>query len=312
MNLFRNQLRSLGKTCQEAWQTLAPVCNFRGCAQTTGAWRRLRNRPRGVRLHGDRCCQPECLEGALIDLLRRVRSTLPPAASAHRVPLGLLLLSRQQLTAVQLLTALDAQRSAGRGRIGEWLQELGFVSEQQVTAALARQFSCPVLRTTAIASSAPRVPVLPFLLLESFRMIPVDFVEAKATLYVAFSERIDHTVLYAIEQMLRCRTEPCMIYPDLLRRALLAHAHLRPAVEIVFDRVADTLEFARIVGNYAAEIHAVEIRLAFCGAYIWARLERRSGPALDLVLRTPADALSTSFHNGEAPGIAESPERTCR
>jgi hypothetical protein len=198
----------------------------------------------------------------------------------------LLLLSRAQLSAEQLSTALAAQREAGHGKLGEWLQDLGFVSEAQVTAALARQWACPVLRTTPNTS---RVPALPLLLLESFGMVPVDFVEAKATLHIAFSDRIDYTVLYAIEQMLGCHTEPCLISPAMLRRALVAQARSREA--IVFEHLVDAFELARIVRNYATQARASEIRLALCGGYIWTRLESPPQTALDLVLRTPADPL---------------------
>ena len=57
----------------------------------------------------------ECLELALLEVLTRARPTPHRAAIApHRIPLGLLLLSRQQLTALQLRTALETQRAAGR------------------------------------------------------------------------------------------------------------------------------------------------------------------------------------------------------
>jgi hypothetical protein len=137
------------------------------------------------------------------------------------------------------------------------------------------------------------VPALPLLLLESFGMIPVDFVEAKATLYVAFSERIDYTALYAIEQMLGCHTEPCLISPERLRRCLLAQGQRRGTDAIVFEHLTDVFEFARIVRNYAIQAQAAEIRLAPCGAYLWARLERPPKTAIDLVLRASADTMGS-------------------
>ena len=138
----------------------------------------------------------------------------------------------------QLRAALRAQRSAGRGRIGEWLRTLGFVSEQQVTAALARQWSCPVLRTNSFSPgnstlSAHRAPQIPVTLLESFVMIPVEYVETTATLHIAFGEGIDYSVLYAIEQMLGCRTESCMAVPSLVRQNLQSLSERRGESEVV-------------------------------------------------------------------------------
>src|SRR5258708_39094205 len=96
---------------------------------------------RGVRMQGGRYCRTECMELALVEVLGRAQAAPQSNSPAsHRIPLGLLLLSRQQLTAVQRRPALAAQRGAGRAknqrrkRIGGWLQELRFSSEPHVPA----------------------------------------------------------------------------------------------------------------------------------------------------------------------------------
>jgi hypothetical protein len=231
-------------------------------------------------------CRPECLEQALIKALQRLESTAVPAApAAHRVPLGLQLLSRQHITAQELQGALQAQLKADRGRIGEWLQELGFVTEEQVTAALAQQWSCPLLRAFPAAPRPRREPPIPMSLLECFKMIPVDFVEATATLYIAFAEKIEFSVLYAIEQMLGCHTEPCLVTPSMLKNRLLALAERHHRAEVLFDRIPDEAESARILRSYVTRVAASEIRMARCGQYTWARLERPAGDAINLLLR---------------------------
>jgi hypothetical protein len=252
-------------------------------------WRRWRQKGLGVRLHGIWYCLPECLERALAEALPRLRS-LPGRAvkTSHRVPLGLLLLSRQQLTIKQLRVALKAQRAAGCGKIGEWLQRLGFVDEQQVTAALARQWSCPLLATNAISSRSGRIPEIPLLLLQSFGMMPVSFVALTTTLHVAFADGIDYTALYAIERMLGCHTVPCLATPSRLHAHLRTLAERRTSSEVVFERVADAAEFVRIVRSYATRVCASEIHMAYCGSYIWIRLECISRPSLSLLLSTPA------------------------
>ena len=244
-------------------------------------------------MEGSSYCLDECLEEALIDALGRVRAAVKIKPASHRIPLGLLLLSRQQLTVDQLRAALAAQRTAGRGRIGDWLQTMGFVSELQVTAALARQWSCPVLRANVLSPNFGRAPQIPMTLLESFVMMPVDYVEATATLHIAFGERIDYSVLYAIEQMLGCRTEPCIAVPSLLHKRLQSLSEHRGESEVVFDRIADTAEFARIIRSYSIRISASEIRLASCGSHVWVRLLRPSRPALDLLLRSRLEGVDS-------------------
>ena len=266
-----------------------------------------------MRMQGVRYCRTECLELALIEVLGAARSIPHRSVPApHRIPLGLLLLSRQQLTSAQLRTALEAQREAGRGpsngdskskskkrKIGAWLQELGFATESQVTAALARQWSCPVLRAPPVAIAASRFPPIPTLLLESFQMMPVELVEATGTLLIAFSEGIDYTVLYAIEQMLGYHTEPCLVCPSTLRKSLQALVRQRGAGDIVFDRTKDAGECAHIIGSYSAKVRAEEVRVARCGEHLWIRLERLREEAVTLVLRAPASSqfpvLSSQF-----------------
>jgi len=325
----------------------APFCAQPDCRHTRSLWRRFRRKSRGVVIAGLRYCREDCMERALTDALRRLRSVAQRTYAPHRVPLGLLLLSRQQLTAEQLRAGLAAQRSAGRGRIGEWLQTLGFASEQQVTSALARQWSCPVWRVNATPPggswqvraslhpglskpgvskpgpskpgfskpglsepglsqpgpakpgfskpSASRIPQIPRTLLESFVMIPVDYVEATATLHVAFGEGIDYSILYAMEQMVGCRTESCLAVPSFVHREIRALSLRRAESEVVFERVADGSEFSRIVRSYSIRLAASEIRLAVCGPYLWVRLFGPTRPPFDLLLGSSQDASAPAF-----------------
>jgi hypothetical protein len=307
---FSTVVRSWSSAWRRYYGTLTPHCGYSGCVHARSAWRRMRQRSCGVRLQGARYCRTECLELALIEVLRRaqpVPQRIPVAA--HRIPLGLLLLSRQQLTAAQLRTALEAQKNAGRDakqsgsknrkKIGAYLQELGFATEQQVTAALARQWSCPVLRAAPTAIAEGRFPPIPVLLLESFQMMPVEVVEATGTLLMAFSEGIDYTVLYAIEQMLGYHTEPCLVCPSTLQKSLQALARRRGAGDVVFDRMQDAGECAHVIGSYSANVKAKEVRVARCGEHLWIRLERPGGEAVNLVLRAPVSSSQFSVSSSQ-------------
>jgi len=256
------------------------------CVHLQSLWRRLRGRTPGVLLDGSRCCLDACLEPALFDAFEKVRSTLKRAAAPHRIPLGLLLISRQQLTAEQLRTALEAQRGAGHGRLGEWLLSMGFVTEEKITAALARQWSCPMLRSVSLLPRSSRSLQLPLTLLESFTMIPVDYIEGTSTLHLAFGDGVDHNVLYAIEKMTGSHTEHCMAASSFVRAHLQNRLRQRSECEAVFECSADTAECCRIVRSYCSRLSAYEIRLAGCGPYIWVRLFRVSRSPMDLMFHT--------------------------
>jgi hypothetical protein len=257
------------------------------CGHGSGIWRRLRGQPEKILVRGSRYCADQCLDKVLNDTIQQLRFAGRSATSAaHRIPLGLVLLSRQQLTAENLRIAIEAQRFAGYGRIGEWLQTLGFVSEHQVTAALARQWACPVRRTLPSAQELSRAPQIPPFLLQSCAMIPIEYVENTATLHIAFGEGIDRGVLYAIEQMLDCRTEPCLVVPSLLHKSLEASFEHRGPREVVFDRIADVNEGVRIICSYCTRVAAAEIRIVSCGLCLWIRLIGAKKRPLDLLFRT--------------------------
>ncbi len=275
---WRNSLRRLALHCE--------AC---GGNHYRLPWRGLRPRWQGVRMAGAWYCRPECLQMAVTEILEREQSgRRREAALPHRVPLGLLLLSRQQLTAEQLRAGLEAQRHSGCGRIGEWLERLGFATEAQVTSALARQWSCPVLRMRLEDSSPECAAAIPLPLLESFQMIPVELSQFTGTLLMAFSEAVDYRALYAIEQMLGVRTEACFVGTSALRKALAARTGRGNSSDVVFRGMEDAGACARIVASYAEKVLAGELRLARCGAYLWVRLHRPASDPVNLLLEAPS------------------------
>jgi hypothetical protein len=217
---------------------------------------------------------------------------VPAPPVRHRVPLGLLMISRGQLTNPQLRSALEAQRGNGRQRLGEWLQQLGFATEQQITAALAQQWACPVL--TAKASCDPAcLRLLPYYLLETSRILPVQFVPSTRIFHLAFCDGIDYSTLYAIEQMLDCRTQVCLATRSTVGQALQLIGHERRPGELLFEGWRDASEMARITCGYVLKLGAEKVQLVRCSGFIWARLSTGSDVA-NLLFHRPAEAPQTT------------------
>ena len=85
------------------------------------------------RFEGRLTCSEECWRSILRQRIERelfAREAGRIVMHAHRVPLGLLLLSMGCITEEQLQAALEAQRKAKEGRIGEWLRRLTSLSEK--------------------------------------------------------------------------------------------------------------------------------------------------------------------------------------
>jgi hypothetical protein len=298
---FRRSAYFVKSAWRKIWAHAAPLCVGCDSIKLRSKWQRMRGKSQGVRLHGLRYCGTECLQRALVEALDQSRpAPRRELLASHRIPLGLILLSRQQLTPEQLRAALAAQRAAGYGRIGDWLQQLGFADESNITGALARQWACPMLRNEAALAASDCCPLIPVSLMEFFQMMPVTLVEPSGTLLMAFGDGIDYTALYAIEHVLGYHTEPCLMSATILRERVQALASQRIAGDIFFDRVEDDAECSRIVGSYAAKISAKELRMARCGKYLWVRLESSAQTAINLVLTCRQGALSALF----SPSIA--------
>src|ERR1700739_4001994 len=80
----------------------------------------------GRRFEGRWACSEGCWSAMLLERVEREIGAGEPGEfliHRHRVPLGLLLLSLGWITADQLQKALESQRAAKQGRIGDWLRK---------------------------------------------------------------------------------------------------------------------------------------------------------------------------------------------
>lgn len=265
-SILKIKFRSLFKRPAKS----ARACSSPNCGHGPTIRQRLWRAIPSVRLHGAAFCFPECLER---ELVRRLQDAcIPPRlepASSCRVPLGLLMLSRGELTSEQLQQALELQRKNGTGRIGEWLQKLGHACDVSVAAALASQWSCPVVKTVPAGVGSCTIP---FCLLKSFGMAPVHFSNQRRMLHMAFADKIEYRALFAIEQMIDCKTEACLTTRSEIEAALVRMEEQRSRAEKIFEGTNDPEETTRIISSYVSTLRATEIRVAHCGELLWARL----------------------------------------
>ena len=265
-------------------RTRPASCSSTGCARDTNIWQRFFDKKLMVLMHGCSFCFPECAERELLRRLKRAPTVSDQRpVNSRRVPLGLLILSRGEVTAEQLRHALELQRRNGTGRIGDWLQQLGYAQGQSVASALASQWSCPSIKTIPAEADACTIP---FYLMRKFRMAPVHFSSDRRMLHIAFAERIEYQVLFAIEQVLNCKTEACFATFGEVKAALDRIEEKTPRGEHLFENVSGPEEITRIISGYAAAMHATEIRLACFAELFWARIEGNGLSADLLFLRT--------------------------
>jgi hypothetical protein len=279
-------------------ESAEPACALESCASQHSLWQRLRkrHRPSGTFLQGVFYCQPQCLETALLGQLSRLRTMAPSTQPPNRIPLGLLMVARGKLTYVEVRAALEAQRRAHYGKIGEWIEKLGFATEQEVTSALALQWGCPVAASYDL--SAIQSPgSIPLPILEAFQMLPLNYVVPTNTLYLAFGERVDHAALYAIEKILDCRTQPCVAGRKSIARQLDTMRQLSRPTEVEFGPMSDLAEMARIASSYTARLSPDQVRLSRIGRFIWLRFDTRSSarPHHPLAVQSKPHSMTTNL-----------------
>lgn len=253
-------------------------CEWPGCCHRRRSWRSWLEPQRNCCLEGCWYCSPECFEQALAQAIRQfLPGTAPPAAKAHRVPLGLLMLSRGLVDSEQLKRALKAQKDSGGGRVGEWLRHMGVVTEEQVTQTLGLQWSIPVFPLNQSRRFLEYAHLVPFPLLELAEMLPVHHIPTSQHLYVAFTDRINYSALYALEKILECHTEPCLALQSHLLQALTELRSRPQSVKVLLDNISDPWEMARTICTHTVSLDATDVRVTGFDGFIWARILSRPG-----------------------------------
>jgi hypothetical protein len=148
-------------------------------------------------LSGRRLLLPAPMSGgALTGQLSRICASWPSPQPPNRIPLGLLMVARGKLTYLEVRAALEAQRRARYGKIGEWIEKLGLPPNRKSPAPspCSGDVRSPL---PSIVSTIQSPGSIPLPILEAFQMLPFNYVASTNTLHLAFGERVDHAALYA-------------------------------------------------------------------------------------------------------------------
>jgi hypothetical protein len=205
----------------------------------------------------------------------------------ERMPLELMLVSRGLLSRTELKEVRGEQKEEG-GEIADLLVRRGAVSEKEVTAVRATQWGCPVFEMPKHATQ-PSIRI-PSALMQRYSMIPLHYTVATNRLFVGFVHGVEYGLLYAIEKMTGCKTQPCFVtgsyFQSQMKQRKLEKMRRgdTSANEVKFESVHSSSEMARILSSYSANLEADEAIIESCREYLWARL--KCGPRdVDLLFR---------------------------
>jgi hypothetical protein len=252
------------------------TCANPGCES---GWLKIWRSRRTPVFEGGWSCSPECTRAIVEIALRREMDGRGAAQESHRhrIPLGLSMLEQGWITAPQLREALEAQKSAGGGRVGQWLVCHRVVTEEQVTRALGLQWSCPVLGTE-FHDTEGMTAAMPRFFADAFGALPLR-VAAGRILYMGFEGRPDPVLALAVERMTGLRVESGLVPGSIFRNAhqrLLAAPY--PRTEL-FEAVSESA-LAHSIMRTIERAQPVESRLVRVHGCLWLRvwLRQQRGP----------------------------------
>lgn len=250
-------------------------CANPGC---NSGWLHLFRKRSTPVFEGGWTCSPECTEARLQFAVRREFDSWTPKREVHRhrVPLGLLMLEKGWITRLQLRKALEAQRSRGTGRVGEWLVRQGTADEATVTRALGLQWSCPVYSLDSYVPASV-TSVMPRLFLDAYGALPARVVEGKL-LYLGFEERPDPVVALAIKRMTGLRVENVIVQSSVFRSAL-AQVLKEKFPNVQLAEAASEAAAAHLLAKIVERAQPAESRLVLVHDCLWLRMFFRAAPA---------------------------------
>ena len=242
------------------------------------AWLQLfRNRRRPV-FEGGWMCSPECTEARVEYAIQREFEGCVTGEQRHRhrIPLGLLMLEQGWINAQQLRRAVEAQRSEGGLRIGEWLIKQGAADEGLVMRALSLQWGCPALSVEGSALSTAN-ELIPRLFVDAFGALPLQGPSARI-FYLGFEQSVDLALAFSVEKMAGTRVECGIVQSSMYQEALARLEERRfPAVQLA--EAASTRAAAHTLAKAIERTRPVRSSLVRVREWLWLRMMVKSHPA---------------------------------
>jgi len=180
------------------------------------------------------------------------------------------------VTDAQVDAGLARHRETGR-RIGESLVELGFVSEEDIAWALARQLGLTFVDVQAETLDPALVRSFPEQVLRRLQVVPI--VHSEDRLVVAAADPTDNDALHELEALAGCPVECVSATATAIARALDDVLGARPArrarratpdpdvrFDVVWDRSGET--FLRFHLSLALRLGATEIHFVHVGGSV--------------------------------------------
>lgn len=161
-------------------------------------------------------------------------------ARPEKVRLGELLVQQQLIQPEQLTSALEQQRKTGR-RLGRVLVEAGYVTEEAISQALAKQLNIPYINLKYFNVEPKVARLLPEILARRFRAIVLE--DKGTALLVGLTDPAD---LFAYDEIFRALKRE-------LQLAVVTETLLLPIIDRVYRRTEEMTGLAQELQDELAD-----------------------------------------------------------
>lgn len=215
-----------------------------------------------------------------------------------------LLLKEKKITPAQLQEALNHQKTHG-GKIGYVLSKLGYISDEEITAILSRQYGVPSINLAQFEIDPAVIKLIPGETAQKYQIIPLS--RSGATLTIAMTDPTNVFAMDDIKFMTGYNVEPVVTSDGAVMEAIQKYYNIgapQTAGASSVESVQRALEELPMVGDTDVEV-LQEMEEIDVGS-----LEKQSGEAP--VIRLVNLMLMSSIHKGASDIHIEPYEREMR
>ena len=273
-------------------------CHRKGCTRIRSEFSLFLSRRQPPRYEGNTFCSEICLRDHIDSQLveRWYRLQHDKSHPCRRPKLGSILLQTAFVTPEQLALAVRMQRLNKEGMLGEWLLRLGFAEERQITLALSKQYSLPVIHLAGTEVKGEAARLIPGKVARCARLVPLWLDEEKNSLCVAVSAPVDFIALEAIRRMvgkvLITYISDQSAILSLLER-LYEPEELNVSNGSGYATQNELLDLCKTIVSNALIQRAENIRMELAEEFLWARLD------------FPGRSAQRVYHHATAPATVE-------
>src|SRR5688572_23703580 len=142
------------------------------------------------------------------------------------VRIGELLLKEKRITPAQLQEALNYQKSNG-GKLGMNLVKLGFVTDEEITSLLSKQYGVPSINLSQFEIDAAVIKLIPSETANKYQIVPLS--RSGATLTIAITDPTNVFAMDDIKFMTGYNVEPVVASETAVTEAIHRYYKAPPA-----------------------------------------------------------------------------------